>query len=95
MGTDCRRRGGVESIEHPDGIRLIGQVRDLAPSGLAALLVASVPLWMALADRVINGQRIRPAGWLALVIGLAGVAIIARPRGHGSALPSSSCSPPA
>src|SRR3984957_17869553 len=25
------------------------------PSGLAALLVASVPLWMALADRVING----------------------------------------
>jgi drug/metabolite transporter (DMT)-like permease len=25
------------------------------PSGLAALLVASVPLWMALADRVIRG----------------------------------------
>jgi drug/metabolite transporter (DMT)-like permease len=57
------------------------------PSGLAALLVASVPLWMALADRVINGQRIRPAGWLALVIGLAGVAILAQPHGHGSVLP--------
>jgi drug/metabolite transporter (DMT)-like permease len=57
------------------------------PSGLAALLVASVPLWMALADRIINGQRIRPAGWLALAIGLAGVAILARPHGHGSALP--------
>jgi drug/metabolite transporter (DMT)-like permease len=57
------------------------------PSGLAALLVASVPLWMALADRVINGRRIRPGGWLALVIGLAGVAVLAQPRGHGAVLP--------
>ena len=57
------------------------------PSGLAALLVASVPLWMALADRVINGQRIPLRGWLALVIGLAGVAVLARPSGNGAVLP--------
>ena len=57
------------------------------PSGLAALLVASVPLWMALADRVINGQRIPRLGWLALVIGLAGIAILARPSGTGAVLP--------
>jgi drug/metabolite transporter (DMT)-like permease len=57
------------------------------PSGLTALLVASVPLWMALADRVINGRRIRPGGWLALLIGLAGVAVLARPTAHGSAVP--------
>jgi drug/metabolite transporter (DMT)-like permease len=57
------------------------------PSGLAALLVASVPLWMALADRVINGQRIRVPGWLALIIGLAGIAILARPSGTGAVLP--------
>jgi drug/metabolite transporter (DMT)-like permease len=57
------------------------------PSGLAALLVASVPLWMALADRVINGQRIPLRGWLALVIGLAGVAVIARPSSSGAVLP--------
>lgn len=55
------------------------------PSGLAALLVASVPLWMAVADRVINGQRLRPVGWLALAIGLAGIAMVAQPHGHGSA----------
>lgn len=58
------------------------------PSGLAALLVASVPLWMALADRIINGRRIRPVGWLALGIGLAGVAVIAQPRGHGAVVPA-------
>jgi drug/metabolite transporter (DMT)-like permease len=57
------------------------------PSGLAALLVASVPLWMALADRVINGQRIPVRGWLALVIGLAGIAVLARPSGNGAVLP--------
>jgi len=57
------------------------------PSGLAALLVASVPLWMALADRVINGQRIPPWGWLALILGLAGIAVIARPSGSGAVLP--------
>jgi drug/metabolite transporter (DMT)-like permease len=57
------------------------------PSGLAALLVASVPLWMALADRVINGQRIPRWGWLALVLGLAGIAVIARPSGSGAVLP--------
>jgi len=57
------------------------------PSGLAALLVASVPLWMALADRVINGQRIPPRGWIALALGLAGIAVLARPSGDGSVLP--------
>ena len=57
------------------------------PSGLAALLVASVPLWMALADRVINGQRISLRGWIALVLGLAGIAVLARPSGNGAVLP--------
>lgn len=57
------------------------------PSGLAALLVASVPLWMALADLVINGRRLRPGGWLALAIGLTGVGVLADPRGHATLLP--------
>ena len=57
------------------------------PSGLAALLVASVPLWMALADRVINGQTIPLRGWIALILGLAGIAILARPSGNGAVLP--------
>jgi len=57
------------------------------PSGLAALLVASVPLWMALADRVINGRRIPLRGWTALALGLAGIAVLARPSGNGAVLP--------
>ncbi|HTR94324.1 MAG TPA: EamA family transporter [Trebonia sp.] len=65
----------------------VSYAEQILPSGLAALLVASVPLWMALADRVINGQRIPLPGWLALVIGLAGIAILARPSGTGAVLP--------
>ena len=57
------------------------------PSGLAALLVGSVPLWMALADLAINGHRIRLRGWLALAIGLAGVGVLAQPRGHADVIP--------
>jgi drug/metabolite transporter (DMT)-like permease len=57
------------------------------PSGLAALLVASVPLWMVLADRVINRQPIPLRGWIALVLGLAGIAVLARPSGSGAVLP--------
>jgi drug/metabolite transporter (DMT)-like permease len=57
------------------------------PSGIAALLVASVPLWMALADQFINGRRLRPRGWAALVIGLAGIAIVAQPHGRSAVLP--------
>jgi drug/metabolite transporter (DMT)-like permease len=57
------------------------------PSGLAALLVSSVPLWMALADRVINGRRLRPGGWVALIIGLTGIAILAQPGRRAAVLP--------
>ena len=57
------------------------------PSGLAALLVASVPLWMALADRFINGQRIPPQGWIALALGLAGITVLSQPSGNGTVLP--------
>ncbi len=59
----------------------------IIPSGLAALLVATVPIWMVLADRVINGRRLRPAALLALLAGIAGIAILARPHGHGGPVP--------
>ncbi len=57
------------------------------PAGLTALLIATVPIWMVLADRVLNGQRIGPVSWLALLLGAVGVAILARPHGHGAVLP--------
>lgn len=42
---------------------------------------------MVVADRVVNRRSISLAGWLAVGIGLAGVAILARPQGRESWLP--------
>jgi drug/metabolite transporter (DMT)-like permease len=57
------------------------------PAGFTALLIATVPSWMVVADRVINRRVISPLGWVALGIGVAGIAILARPQGHESLLP--------
>ncbi len=57
------------------------------PAGFTALLIATVPIWMVVADLVINRRAISPLGWLALGIGVAGVAVLARPQGHESLLP--------
>lgn len=60
------------------------------PSGLAALLVATVPLWMVLLEWVRGG--VRPAGrvWLGLAVGFLGLGILVGPAtllGGGGADP--------
>ncbi|PEN11467.1 hypothetical protein CRI94_15660 [Longibacter salinarum] len=48
------------------------------PTGVAAVLVAGVPLYMVLVDRfVFDGARLRPAVGLGLALGLTGIALIA------------------
>jgi drug/metabolite transporter (DMT)-like permease len=53
-------------------------------TGVVALIVGSVPLWMALLDRVVYGQRLAPAAIAGLVLGFGGIAFLARPDGDGS-----------
>src|SRR5262245_17107634 len=55
-----------------------------ADTGVVALVVGSVPLWMALLDRVFYGQRLAPAAIVGLVLGFGGIAFLARPTGDGS-----------
>src|ERR671936_1281214 len=50
-------------------------------SGLAALIVASIPLYVALFDRVLFGRRLSSVAVVGLVIGFAGVALLVRPGG--------------
>jgi drug/metabolite transporter (DMT)-like permease len=51
------------------------------PSGLAALLVASLPLWIALTESVVPGME-RPSarGVVGLVIGFSGLGVLMAPR---------------
>jgi drug/metabolite transporter (DMT)-like permease len=55
-------------------------------SGLAALIVAIIPLWVALMDRVFFGRRLSPLAFAGLVVGFAGVALLVRPGGGGDVL---------
>jgi drug/metabolite transporter (DMT)-like permease len=55
------------------------------PSGIAALLVATVPLWMVVADAVLNRRMPSAARWGALAIGIVGVAVLS--GGGGSSFP--------
>jgi drug/metabolite transporter (DMT)-like permease len=50
------------------------------PSGLAAVIVAIVPLWMVVLDWLTGGtSRPGPRAWLGIALGLAGVAVLMRP----------------
>ena len=50
-------------------------------SGFAALIVAIIPLYVALFDRLFFGRRLSTNAILGLVIGFAGVALLVRPGG--------------
>jgi drug/metabolite transporter (DMT)-like permease len=52
------------------------------PSGIAALIVATVPLWLTLFDGLrAGGQSWTARAWAGAAIGLLGVALVARPEG--------------
>lgn len=50
-------------------------------TGVASLLIAAVPLWMALFDRVACGQRLTRTAVAGLAMGFGGVALLAWPTG--------------
>ena len=50
------------------------------PSGLAALIIAVVPLFMSTIDSFVpNGQRLPLFGWIGIVVGFAGMFILVSP----------------
>jgi drug/metabolite transporter (DMT)-like permease len=52
------------------------------PSGLAALLVAAMPLWLVLL-RTVARDRPRLLTLVGTLVGFGGIAVLARPGGHG------------
>jgi drug/metabolite transporter (DMT)-like permease len=54
------------------------------PSGIAALLVGTVPLWIVVADALLGRRMPGLARWLALATGIVGVAVLS---GGGAAIP--------
>ncbi len=61
------------------GQGLVAWGEQTIPSGIAALLIALLPAWLVVLGRVFVGERISRPVALGIVIGLAGVAILAGP----------------
>lgn len=54
------------------------------PSGLSALVVALLPLWIALAESALpDMRRPGPLGWIGLGVGFAGLGVLLWPRIFG------------
>ena len=53
------------------------------PSGIAALIIASVSLWMALLDRLVFGKRLSWLAVLGLSVGFGGLILLVNPTGGG------------
>jgi drug/metabolite transporter (DMT)-like permease len=63
------------------GNGLVMWAEQTVPSGIAALIIASVPLWMALLDRIVFGNRLPWLAVLGLAIGFGGLALLLNPSG--------------
>jgi drug/metabolite transporter (DMT)-like permease len=56
-------------------------------SGLAAMIVAVVPIWVALIEAVIGGDRLNHRGWTGLLLGIGGLFVLLWPNiASGSAI---------
>jgi drug/metabolite transporter (DMT)-like permease len=50
-------------------------------SGLAALMVATMPLWLAILSAALpHGERLPPMGWVGVVLGFTGLATLLWPK---------------
>jgi drug/metabolite transporter (DMT)-like permease len=54
------------------------------PAGVAALLVGTIPIWMALLDRVVFGKRLSASAYVGFGLGFVGLAFLFDPFGAGS-----------
>jgi drug/metabolite transporter (DMT)-like permease len=65
------------------GNGLVSFAEQRVPSGVAALLVATVPLWLAIGDRLRYGSRLSWQTVLGLAIGFGGVILLVGQSGAG------------
>lgn len=61
------------------GMGMVALGEQTVPSGIAALIIAMLPLWIAVLGRVFLGERLPRAAIVGIAIGLTGVAILVGP----------------
>jgi drug/metabolite transporter (DMT)-like permease len=66
------------------GNAAVGWAEQTIDTGTASLIIASVPLWMALLDRVFYAQRLARTMVIGLIVGFGGVGLLVAPGGSGA-----------
>jgi drug/metabolite transporter (DMT)-like permease len=69
------------------GHGLLAWAQQDVPSGVAALLVGTIPLWFAILARFAFGERLGGRAAVGLVLGFAGLALLVDPSGEEGAKP--------
>ena len=67
------------------GMGMVAYGEQTIPSGVTALLIAMMPVWVAIFGRLFLGQHLPRIAIVGILIGFAGVAILAGPTAVGSA----------
>lgn len=60
------------------GLGNVAVAEEHVPSGIVALIIAALPLWIAI-FRTFSGERPSKQNWLGLLIGFLGVALLLKP----------------
>jgi drug/metabolite transporter (DMT)-like permease len=63
------------------GNAMVAVAQQRIDTGVAALIVATIPLWLALFDFAASGRRLAGQALLGVVVGFAGIAVLIRPGG--------------
>jgi drug/metabolite transporter (DMT)-like permease len=69
------------------GNGLVTMAEQRVPSGVTAVLVATVPLWMVVLEWLTGGKRPGVRAWMGIALGLAGVVVLVQPNGRGGVDP--------
>lgn len=61
------------------GMGFVAFAEQTVPSGIAALLIATMPIWVAVFGRIFLGERLPRLAILGVLVGFVGVAVLAAP----------------
>jgi drug/metabolite transporter (DMT)-like permease len=66
------------------GMGMVALGEKTVPAGIAAILVALLPVWVAVLGRIFFGERLPATVVIGIVVGLVGVVILVGPFGAGN-----------
>lgn len=67
------------------GMGMVAYGEQTVPSGITALFIAMMPVWVAVLGRIFLGQRLPRLAVIGIVLGFGGVAILIGPSAFGGA----------